>query len=151
MSDSPGPGSTVERLGYLIKRAQAALHAEMARVLHRHGVTLAQFAVLAALAEQPGLSNADLARRAFITPQSMGENLRELEQRAWITRRRHPTHGRILQTELTDAGRETFRACDATVVVIEHRMLAALEIDQRRQCAEALRTCIAALSAPESE
>jgi DNA-binding MarR family transcriptional regulator len=118
----------------------------MTRALHDQGVTLTQFAVLTALAEVPGQSNADLARRAFITPQSMNENLRELEQRAWITRRRHPTHGRILQIELTEEGHATLDACDATVTLIEQRMLADLDPGQRRELAAGLRACIAALN-----
>jgi DNA-binding MarR family transcriptional regulator len=146
MSGSHRPQAATDRPGYLIKRAQAALNAHMARALHEHGVTITQFAVLTALAEEPGLSNAELARRAFITPQSMNENLRELEQRTWITRSQHPTHGRILQIELTDEGRTTLQACDATVTVIEQRMLAELDPGQRRQLAAALRTCIAALN-----
>jgi hypothetical protein len=36
-----------------------------------HGATLAQYAVLTALDEEPGLSSAGLARRAFVTPQTM--------------------------------------------------------------------------------
>lgn len=140
------PQTATDRPGYLIKQAQAALNAQMTRALHRHGVTLAQFAALTALAEEPGLSNAELARRAFITPQSMNENLRELEQRSWVIRSHHPTHGRIRQTELTEQGRTTLQACDAAVTLIEQRMLTELDADQRRQLASALHTCIAALS-----
>jgi DNA-binding MarR family transcriptional regulator len=151
VSGSDQPENTVRRPGYLIKRAQAALHAEMSRALHQHGVTLSQFAVLTALAEEPGLSNAELARRAFITPQSMNENLRELEQRAWVARSQRPAHRRILQTELTDMGREILRACGAAVTVIEERMLADLDLEQRRRLVTALSTCIAALSAPQPE
>ena len=146
MSGSARPQSTTDRPGYLIKLAQAALNAHMARALHEHGVTITQYAVLTALADEPGLSNADLARRAFITPQSMNENLRELEQRTWVTRRHHPTHGRILQIELTEQGRATLQACETTVTAIEQRMLAGLDPSQRRQLATALRTCIAALN-----
>lgn len=146
MSGSHQAQNTVDRPGYLIKRAQAALNAHMTRALHEHGVTLTQFAVLTALAEEPGLSNAELARRAFITPQSMNENLRELERHTWVTRSHHPTHGRILQIELTEEGRTTLQACDATVTVIEQRMLAELDPGQRRQLATALRACIAALN-----
>jgi DNA-binding MarR family transcriptional regulator len=146
MSGSNRPQSTTDRPGYLIKLAQAALHAHMTRALHEHGVTITQFAVLTALADEPGLSNAELARRAFITPQSMNENLRELEQRTWVTRSPHPTHGRIVQFELTEDGRTTLQACDATVTVIEERMLAELDSGERRQLATALRTCIAALN-----
>jgi DNA-binding MarR family transcriptional regulator len=147
VSSPDRPENTVDRPGYLIKRAQAALHAAMAGALHeRGGTTLSQFAVLTALIEEPGLSNAELARRAFITPQSMNENLRELEQRGWVTRRRHPTHGRILQTELTEQGRETLQDCNEAVAVIEDRMLAEFDQDRRRELTSALRACIAALS-----
>jgi DNA-binding MarR family transcriptional regulator len=145
------PQAADDRPGYMIKRAQAALNARMARALHEHGVTITQFAVLTALAEEPGLSNAELARRAFVTPQSMNENLHELEQRSWVTRSRHPTHGRILQIDLTDEGRATLRACDATVTVIEQRMLAGLDAGQRRDLGMALRACIAALSPVQSD
>lgn len=151
MSDSHRPQNTADRPGYLIKRAQAALNAQMTRALHRHGVTLAQFAALTALAEEPGLSNAELARRAFITPQSMNGNLRELEQRAWVTRSHHPAHGRIRQAELTEQGRAILQACDAAVTAIEQRMLAELDPGQRRQLAASLRTCIAALSPVQPE
>jgi DNA-binding MarR family transcriptional regulator len=149
VSGSGRPERTVDRPGFLIKLAQTALHAEMARALHEHGVVLAQFAVLTALDEEPGLSNADLARRTFVTPQSMNEKLRELEQRAWVRRGPHPAHRRIVQFELTDEGRRILQACDVEVTVIEERMLADLDRDQRRQLVEALRTCIAALS-PDS-
>ena len=148
MSELDLPENTVERPGYLIKRAQAALHAEMSRALHESGVTLSQFAVLTALAEEPGLSNAELARRAFITPQSMNENLRELEQRGWVARTHHPAHRRILQTELTGKGTEILQACGTAVTVIEQRMLANLDADQRHQLATALASCIAALATP---
>lgn len=151
MSDPRQPQNADDRPGYLIKKAQAVLNARMAQALHGHGVTITQFSVLTALAEEPGLSNAELARRAFITPQSMNENLRDLEQRRWITRSRHPTHGRILRIDLTDEGHAMLRACDATVTVIEQRMLADLDSGQRRQLSAGLRACIAALTAAQSD
>jgi DNA-binding MarR family transcriptional regulator len=43
----------------------------MAAALHEHNATVGQYALLTALDEEPGLSNADLARRAFVTPQTM--------------------------------------------------------------------------------
>ena len=97
--------SSTERPGWLLKRAQDALNAAMTAALGDFGATLPQYAVLTALAEEPGLSNADLARRTFVTPQTMNQVLRELEQRGWVSRHPHPGHGRILQAELTDGGR----------------------------------------------
>jgi DNA-binding HxlR family transcriptional regulator len=79
--------------------------------------------VLTALDEEPGLSNADLARRAFVTPQTMNQVLRELEQRHWVTRHAHPGHGRILQADLTHDGRQALRDCHQAADAVEEQML----------------------------
>ena len=131
---------------YLIKRAQSALHAALAPALREHGVTIAQYAVLAVLDEEPGLSNADLARRAFLTPQTMNQTLRGLEERHWVTRRPHPGHGRILQADLTRDGRAALRACHQAADAVEGQMIAGLSPDDLGQLKAALRACIDALS-----
>jgi DNA-binding MarR family transcriptional regulator len=137
---------TTERPGYLVKRTQAALHAALAGALGGHGATVAQYAVLAALDEEPGLSNADLARRAFVTPQTMNQVLRELEEKRWVARRPHPVHGRILQADLTSEGQAALRTCEEAAGAIEEQMLAGLSPADRQQLAEALRSCIDGLS-----
>ena len=138
--------STTGRPAYLLKRAQAALHAALAQALREHGATIAQYAVLTALDEEPGLSNADLARRAFVTPQTMNQVLRELEERQWVTRHPHPGHGRILQAALTDSGHQTLQACHHAATAVEEHMLAGMSHARREQLATALRACIEALS-----
>jgi DNA-binding MarR family transcriptional regulator len=135
-----------DRPGYLLKRAQATLHAALAAALREHGATVAHYAVLTALDEEPGLSNAELARRAFVTPQTMNQVLRELEQRHWVIRHPHPRHGRILQADLTSDGRSTLRACHRAAGAVEERMLAGLSPAHRQQLSAALRACIEALS-----
>ena len=80
MTSAIPPGRVTAHPGYLLKRAQAALNAAMAGALRGHGATLSQYAVLTALDEEPGLSNAGLARRSFVTPQTMNQVLRELEK-----------------------------------------------------------------------
>lgn len=145
MTASPGRSST-GRPGYLIKRAQSLLHAAMAAALHEHDITISQYALLAALDEEPGLSNADLARRAFVTPQSMNQILRELEHKQWVIRRPHPVHGRILQADLTQQGHAALRSCHQAVNDIEEQMLSGLSTAHRQQLTTALRACIEALS-----
>ena len=137
---------TTERPGWLLKRAQDALNAAMTAALREHGATLSEYAVLTALAEEPGLSNADLARRTFVTPQTMNQVLRELEQRGWVSRHPHPGHGRILQAELTDGGRRTLTACHRAVDAVEGQMLSGLSPAERRQLVTGLRSCIEGLS-----
>ena len=138
---------STDRPGWLLKRAQDALNAAMTAALREYGATLPEYAVLTALAEEPGLSNADLARRAFVTPQTMNQVLRELEHRGWVSRHPHPGHGRILQAELTADGGRTLSACHQAVDAVEGRMLAGLGPAERRQLAAALRSCIDGLSA----
>jgi len=138
--------TTTDSPGFLLKRAQAVLHTALAEALHEHGATIPQYAALTALDEEPGLSNADLARRAFVTPQSMNQILRDLEDKHWVIRRPHPVHGRIRQAELTHRGRTALQACHRSADTIEERMLTALTPTRRKQLTADLCACIEALS-----
>jgi DNA-binding MarR family transcriptional regulator len=134
------------RVGYLIKRAQMVLHDAMADALGSYDLTVTQFAVLTALAEEPGLSNADLARRTFVTPQSMHAVLLELERLQLVVRRPHPTHQRVLQAALTEAGRRTLRSAADAVNAVEEQMLRKLSNPARSRLATALSSCIDSLT-----
>src|SRR5690349_9155612 len=71
-----------------------------------HGVSTAQIGMLRQLANEPGLSGAELARRLLISPQGAQLALKELERRELVERRQDPEHGRILQAYLTKQGTE---------------------------------------------
>jgi DNA-binding MarR family transcriptional regulator len=137
---------TTARVGYLIKRAQMVLHDAMANALGSHDLTVTQFAVLTALDEVPGLSNADLARRAFVTPQSMHAVLQELERLQLVVRRPHPQHRRVLQAALTEAGRRALRSSANAVNALEEQMLRTLSGPARSRLASALSSCIDSLA-----
>lgn len=94
-----------ETLGYALKRAQQAMRLHMDRQLKEIGLNAPQYNVLASLEDEPGASNARLARRAFVTPQTMQAMLVKLEQSGLIERRPDSEHGRIQRTELTEKGR----------------------------------------------
>src|ERR1700683_3238872 len=134
------------RVGYLIKRAQTVLHDAMADALRSHHLAVSQFAVLTGLDEVPGLSNADLARRAFVTPQSMHAVLQELERLQFVVRRPHPQHQRVLQAALTGAGRRTLTSAATAVDAIEEQMLRKLSNPARSRLASALSSCIDSLA-----
>src|SRR6202046_4860896 len=137
---------TMARVGYLIKRAQMVLHDAMADALGPHDLTVSQFAVLTGLDEEPGLSNADLARRAFVTPQSMHAVLQELERLEFVVRRPHPQHQRVLQAELTKTGRHTLESAATAVDAVEEQMLHKLSSPARSKLASALSSCIDSLA-----
>ncbi|PYE84912.1 DNA-binding MarR family transcriptional regulator [Pseudoroseicyclus aestuarii] len=96
-----------QSLGYAIKRAQQALRLRMDRQLKELGLTAPQYNVLCSLDAEPGASNARLARRAFVTPQTMQSMLVKLERAGLIERSPDAEHGRIQRTQLTEAGQDT--------------------------------------------
>lgn len=112
-------------IGFALKMAQQALRARMDSTLQEIGLTTPQYAVLTFLEVEPGASNAALARRAFVTPQTMQAIVVALERAGFIVRTPHPDHGRVQTTELTDRGREVLAAASGIVAAAEARLRAA--------------------------
>jgi DNA-binding MarR family transcriptional regulator len=128
--------------GYLIKRAQAAIHVCLEGIVSTHGLGIPQYVVLSFLAETPGLANADLARRAFVTPQSMNEVLKQLESNGLVERRQNPANARILNAYLTRTGTRKRSAVSSQVRELEVRLLSGLTSDERQTLNRTLVTII---------
>jgi len=124
----PGQGKRGERgyLGYLLRQAQAASRLSMERSLAGLGVTPPQFMVLTMLRAYPGLSGADLARVALLTPQTVGVIIRNLERDGAIVKTPHPVHGRVLQWTLTRRGTSLLEKCRRHALALERRLAAGL-------------------------
>lgn len=114
-------------LGYLLRQAHAAVRLTMERTLADLGVTSPQFAVLTMLNAYPGLSGADVARLTFLTPQTVGVIIRNLERDGAILMTPHPVHGRIQQWTLTPRGTTLLKACRERVIALEKRLAAGLD------------------------
>jgi DNA-binding MarR family transcriptional regulator len=141
-------GPLEEAVGYVLKQAASALRAAMDDVLRPVGLTVPQYACLELLGQRPGLSNAELARGAFVSRQSMNGVLRGLQDRGLVTRPALAPYGRARPTELTDAGRAQLTAASAAVRDVERRMLASLDPTRERRLLADLRTCAEALTVP---
>lgn len=139
-------GPVAESVGYVLKQAAASLRLAMDAALRPLELTVPQYACLELLGQQPGLSNAQLARGAFVTRQSMNGVLRGLQVRALLTRPVTAPRGRALPTELTAAGRERLHAASTAVRSVERQMLSALPLDAQRQLREELALCATALT-----
>jgi len=139
-----------QSVGYQLKRAQHALRIQMDNALREVGLTTPQYAALSAIEETPGLSGNRLARRCFVTPQTMNLILANLESAGFIVRHPHPEYGRILQAYLTPSGESRLGESHHKVVAIEERMVADLTKDQRLQLIQALKTCANALETSEA-
>ncbi len=149
MESSPrtaqGSGRLESRVGYELKRAQHGLRLSMDGTLKELGVTTPQYAALSVLAEEPGLSNATLARRSFVTPQTMNQIIVRLEAAGLVERRAHPEHDRVLQAYLTEEGEKLRQQCAEPVDAVEERMVSGLSEDERSKLLGLLRRCSAAL------
>jgi len=134
-----------ERVGYLVTRAQYALRSAMDTELRAHGITTPQYAALSALEQHGVLSGAELARRCFVTPQTMNAIVANLAGAELVTRRPHPKHGRVIEISLAPLARSLLRKAHATVRAIEEAMLHGMSTQGRRKLARRLRHCIETL------
>ncbi|WP_375463309.1 MarR family winged helix-turn-helix transcriptional regulator [uncultured Methylobacterium sp.] len=135
------PDPVAKRLGYALKRAQHALRVRMDDVLRPLNLTAPQYAVLCAIEAETGISNARLARTAFVTPQTMQGILVNLERNGRLTRETDPTHGRVLRSRLTGLGQATLMQAHLRVQEIEDVMTASVGREQVSHLAGVLSRC----------
>jgi DNA-binding MarR family transcriptional regulator len=130
----PGQGKRGEQgyLAYLLRQAQAATRLAMERALADIGVTSPQFVVLTMLKAYPGLSGADLARVAMLTPQTTGVIIRNLERDGAIRKTPHPVYGRALQWTVTQRGAARLDRCRRHAEMVERRLAAGLSAPAQR-------------------
>jgi DNA-binding MarR family transcriptional regulator len=124
----PGSGKRGEQghIAYLLRQAQAATRLTLERALADLGITTPQFAVLTMLNAYPGLSGADVARVALLTPQTVGVIIGNLERDGAIKKTAHPVHGRVLQWTLTRRGSDVLDKCRDRVNAVERRLVTGL-------------------------
>ena len=78
-ADPAGPS-----LLYAVKQVELAVRAHLDELLRPSGITALQYTALTVLARRAGLTSAELARNAFVTPQSMGDLVTALERRQLV-------------------------------------------------------------------
>lgn len=131
-------------VGYVLKQVHAALRTAMDEVLRPLDLTVPQYACLELLGRNPGLSNSELARGAFVTRQSMHLVVRRLQERDLLTRPDQAPQGRSRPTELTPDGRTILHAASAAVREVEKQLFSPLSPEQQRRLREDLTTCVPA-------
>jgi DNA-binding MarR family transcriptional regulator len=134
-------------VSYVVARLDRALRREIDEAVRPHGLTLARYTALSVIARRDGLSNAQLARRSYITPQSMSQVITALERDDLIERRPDRSHRRILRATVTRKGRRVLAACDEAVDVLEEEMLAELPPEERDALLDRLTSCVRRLGA----
>jgi DNA-binding MarR family transcriptional regulator len=130
---------------YLLKQLQNALRASIEGALAPVNLTMSEAAVLAELSVLSNRSNADLARAAFVTPQSMIAILKALENRGLIIRRANPEGGRTMPAELKDEGARQLLEFYLAMRKVEKRLLSNLSLEDQGLLRCLLESCLESL------
>ena len=132
-------------MGYLVYRVERQLRTRLDEAVRAHGVTTTEYVTLSVLRQRDGLSSAQLARWAFVTPQAMNLVVSALEKRGLVRRRPDPDHGRVLRTSVTTKGVGVLERCDRSMDLIEADMLKDLDTDDIELLRQMLAACAHAL------
>ena len=135
------------RISYVVARLHRAIRRGIQERLAPHGLSVSQYTALSVLRNRPGLSNAQLARRTFVTPQAMNEVVASLEEAKLIKREVDLNHKRILRARLTARGNRIFERLDAEIGDLEEQMLAGLSDSARRKFSDTAVSCVHMLGA----
>ena len=110
-----------------LRAAYLAMHRQTNAVLTRHGETADQFVLLGLLADQDGITQQELVRRASSDPNTIRAMLVLLEERGLVARDGHPTDRRARSVTLTRKGRQTYERLLADTEPLRERLLAAFQ------------------------
>jgi DNA-binding MarR family transcriptional regulator len=140
-------------IGFLLKSLHHTLRQTVDESLRKEGLELsfAHFAALYGLHCEPGITGAQLARRAMVSAQTMNSVLRRLEIEGRIVRRPHPESRRADSWSLTDAGVALLGEARKVGSTVFSKMLAPLDTDEIAGLESYLRRCLAALGATVGE
>jgi DNA-binding MarR family transcriptional regulator len=109
-----------------IRAAYWAMHREADALLQPYGVTANQFVLLSIIAEDQGLTQQELVRRANSDANTVRAMLMLLEDRGLVHRRPHKIDGRARSVGLTSKGRKTYNALSTESRAFHRRLLAAV-------------------------
>ena len=133
--------SLAGEVAYLLKEAQALLHARMDDVLRPIGLTVAQYACLESLRQRPGITSSALARRAFVSRQSMNVLLHALSERGLVARADEPGPRNQIAAELTEQAHSLLETAHDQVEAVVTHMTRSLGPQSLRALRDALLAC----------
>ena len=137
--DNPSLAGSISQLFFVLRAA-------MDEALREIDLTSPQFTALDALSREPGMTNAELARRCSVTPQTMHAIVLGLESAGLIVRQPHLTQARLLQLYLSNAGEQMAEEGRFLVTGVEARLLILMSTAERNQLGNLIRQCLATLS-----
>jgi DNA-binding MarR family transcriptional regulator len=92
-----------------LRSAYRVMHRQTDFCLAKSGVTAHQFVLLTLLAEEDGITQRELVRRACSDPNTIRAMLVLLESLGLVARGQHPNDGRARNVTLTHKGRRMYK------------------------------------------
>jgi DNA-binding MarR family transcriptional regulator len=153
--DQAEPGEAVyaidDNLGYLINRTARLIAHMFSRRLQRHGVALAQWAILLFLYTKDGQTQRQLSRVVAIEPPTVARTIDRMVRDGLVRREPHPHDGRATGIRLTPralALRDDMAAESMAANAFAARVLSAEELETLKAL---LRRVIDGLTGEEGE
>jgi len=128
-------------VGYLLRRLHALLLARLERAMQHEDFTMTQWIVLTHLREGRLRTASDIAHELSYDPGALTRVVDQLERRGLIVRRRSVRDRRVVELELTAAGRR--KAEDLLPIVVDQMNAALAPLD--RDEFEQFRSCLVRL------
>jgi DNA-binding MarR family transcriptional regulator len=111
------------RFSYAVGALDRSLRRSLVAILRPFELSVAEYTALSLIRRRSGYSNAELARRSFVSPQAMHEMISSLEDRGLLERPPSESHRSIRHTHLTKRGYDLLDSCNVAVDDMEEAML----------------------------
>ena len=121
-----------------LRAAYLSMHRQTNSYLAPHKITADQFVLLALLAEQDGITQQELVRRATSDPNTIRAMLVLLENRGMVTREPHPADGRARNVTLTRTGRCNYAKLSKQVKTLQNQLLDLFRLEEAKTLIELL-------------
>lgn len=108
-------------ISHLMKLVEHDLSHQIDSRLQEVGLTMAQYTALSAIEMSKKITNAELARRCQVTPQTINRILLALEASQFVRRSAHPSHG--LKSDFALTAKAVKLLCKA------HQIVNGIELD----------------------
>lgn len=122
--------SVAARAFFYVQQVEQLARRRIDECLQHENVTAGQYMVLSVIVHHEPVSSADLARRANMTAQSMGEFIKALEAKGLIERRNDAQNRRVILVSSTPAGRKVLAASEARVDEAERAFFTCLGAEE---------------------
>jgi len=121
-----------------LRAAYLSMHRQTNSCLAPHKITADQFVLLALLADQDGITQQELVRRATSDPNTIRAMLVLLENRGLVRRQPHPADGRARNVTLTRTGRCTYAKLSKQLKTLQKQLLDLFRLEEAETLIELL-------------